>query len=145
VTSANFLIDSESQLQAAAGSYAPPPPGAGATASQAERSSRVNVDFATEPDPPRKGNNVFRVKLTDANGSPVTGTLVSVVFYMPAMPAMGMAAMTNKFDLHDSGSGAYEGSGVLQSGGSWQVTISAQKNGQRLAVKQLRVNATGGM
>ena len=29
VTSANFLIDSESQLQAAAGSFMPPPPGAG--------------------------------------------------------------------------------------------------------------------
>ncbi|MEO7029640.1 MAG: efflux RND transporter periplasmic adaptor subunit, partial [Acidobacteriaceae bacterium] len=29
VTSANFLLDSESQLQAAAGSYTPPPPGAG--------------------------------------------------------------------------------------------------------------------
>ena len=29
VTSANFLIDSESQLQAASGSYVPPPPGAG--------------------------------------------------------------------------------------------------------------------
>jgi Cu(I)/Ag(I) efflux system membrane fusion protein/cobalt-zinc-cadmium efflux system membrane fusion protein len=32
VTSANFLIDSESQLQSAAGSFAPPPPGAGGTA-----------------------------------------------------------------------------------------------------------------
>jgi len=30
VTSASFLIDSESQLQAAAGSFVPPPPGAGA-------------------------------------------------------------------------------------------------------------------
>src|SRR6266478_5011375 len=30
VTSANFLIDSESQLQAALGSFVPPPPGAGA-------------------------------------------------------------------------------------------------------------------
>ena len=29
VTSANFLIDSESQLQAALGSFVPPPPGAG--------------------------------------------------------------------------------------------------------------------
>ena len=35
VTSANFLIDSESQLQAAAGSYAPPPPGASSAASTA--------------------------------------------------------------------------------------------------------------
>ena len=32
VTSANFLIDSESQLQAAIGSFTPPPPGAGAAA-----------------------------------------------------------------------------------------------------------------
>src|SRR6185437_14326647 len=32
VTSANFLIDSESQLQAAAGSFVPPPPGAGGVA-----------------------------------------------------------------------------------------------------------------
>jgi hypothetical protein len=31
-TSANFLIDSESQLQAAMGSFAPPPPGVGAAA-----------------------------------------------------------------------------------------------------------------
>src|SRR6266566_1944092 len=33
VTSANFLIDSESQLQAALGSFVPPPPGAGAASS----------------------------------------------------------------------------------------------------------------
>src|SRR6516165_1701415 len=32
VTSANFLVDSESQLQAAIGSFVPPPPGAGAAA-----------------------------------------------------------------------------------------------------------------
>ena len=32
VTSANFLIDSEAQLQAAAGAFAPPPPGAGQAA-----------------------------------------------------------------------------------------------------------------
>lgn len=31
------------------------------------------------------------------------------------------------------------------SGGSWQVTITVQKNGQTIATKQLRVNATGGM
>ncbi len=145
VSSANFLIDSESQLQAAAGSYAPPPPGAGAAAAQAAQSNQANIQFTTEPSPPRKGNNVFRVALTDASGKPVPGAQVSIGFYMAAMPAMGMAAMTSRFELHESGSGAYEGSGALQSGGSWQVTISAQKNGQRLAVKQLRVNATGGM
>jgi hypothetical protein len=39
----------------------------------------------------------------------------------------------------------YEGSGSLGSGGTWQVNISVQKNGQVIATKQLRVNATGGM
>jgi Cu(I)/Ag(I) efflux system membrane fusion protein/cobalt-zinc-cadmium efflux system membrane fusion protein len=61
VTSANFLIDSESQLQAAAGSFVPPPPGA---RSNAPAAARVNVDFTTDPNPPNRGSNVFRVRLT---------------------------------------------------------------------------------
>ena len=73
------------------------------------------------------------MKLTDANRSPVAGATVSVVFYIACHARDGNGGHDNRFDLHDSGSGAYEGSGTLQSGGSWQVTISAQKNGQRLA------------
>ena len=47
VTSASFLIDSESQLQAAAGSFAPPPPGAGSNAppANAPAAAQVNIDF----------------------------------------------------------------------------------------------------
>jgi RND family efflux transporter MFP subunit len=146
VTSANFLIDSESQLQAAAGSYMPPPPGASASAKQpSSQTAQTNVAFSTDPNPPRKGNNTLHVKLTGSNGSPLDGANVSVTFFMPAMPAMGMAAMTTKAKLDNSGAGMYQGSGVLQSGGPWQVTITVQKNGQLLASKQFRVNATGGM
>ena len=147
VTSANFLIDSESQLQSAAGSFAPPPPGAGSNAPQANAPSaaRVNIDFSTDPNPPQKGNNVFRVKLKGTDGAPATGAEVTVTFYMAAMPAMGMAAMNTTARLTEKGNGLYEGSGSLGSGGTWQVTVSAQKNGQTLATKQLRVNATGGM
>jgi Cu(I)/Ag(I) efflux system membrane fusion protein/cobalt-zinc-cadmium efflux system membrane fusion protein len=64
---------------------------------------------------------------------------------MAAMPAMGMAAMNTPTKLNDKGNGMYEGSGSLGSGGTWQVTISAQKSGQVIGTKQLRVNATGGM
>jgi RND family efflux transporter MFP subunit len=145
VTSANFLIDSESQLQAAAGSYVPPPPGASAATPQPSQNTQVNIELTTEPAPPRRGSNVIRVKLTGANGIPVTGADVSVTFYMAAMPAMGMAAMTTTVKLNGGDGGAYQGAGVLQSGGTWQVTISAQKNGQSLGAKQLHVNATGGM
>jgi RND family efflux transporter MFP subunit len=145
VTSANFLIDSESQLQAAAGSYLPPPPGASAAAPQPSQKAKVSIDFTTDPSPPRRGNNTIRVKLTGANGTPVTGAHVSVTFYMAAMPAMGMAAMTTTMKLNGTDGGAYQGVGTLQSGGTWQVTITVQQEGQTLGTKQLNVNATGGM
>lgn len=145
VTSANFLIDSESQLQAAAGSYVPPPSGASAAAPQPSRNTQVNIDFTTDPNPPRRGNNTIRVKLTGAKGTPVTGAEVSVTFFMAAMPAMGMASMTTTMKLNGTDGGVYQGVGTLQSGGTWQVTITVQKDGQTLGTKQLSVNATGGM
>jgi Cu(I)/Ag(I) efflux system membrane fusion protein/cobalt-zinc-cadmium efflux system membrane fusion protein len=143
VTSANFLIDSESQLQAALGTFVPQPPGAGAAA--AINSPQSKAELTTEPDPPRKGSNTFRVKLTDASGGPISGAEVSVTFSMPAMPAMGMAAMRTQVSLADKGNGLYESPGKLDSGGTWQVTILAKKNGQVVTNKQLSVNATGGM
>jgi RND family efflux transporter MFP subunit len=143
VTSANFLIDSESQLQAALGSFVPPPPGAGAAG--AMNAQQAKADLATEPDPPHKGSNTFRVKLADASGAPISGAEVSVTFSMPAMPAMGMAAMRTQIPLAEKGNGLYEAPGQLDSGGTWQVTIVAKKNGQIVASKQLSMNATGGM
>lgn len=147
VTSANFLIDSESQLQAAAGAFVPPPPGAGAAAAmnRPEGPLQANVELTTDPSPPKKGSNVFRVKLSAANGTPLSGAQVSVTFFMPAMPAMGMAAMKTSVDLTDKGGGTYEGKGDLGSGGTWQVTITARQNGNVIASRQLTVNATGGM
>ena len=143
VTSANFLIDSESQLQAALGSFAPPPPPPSAGSGQA--AAKANIEFTTSPSPPRKGQNTVRIKLADADGKPITSAEVRVRFFMPAMPAMGMAAMQSVFTLTDQGGGFYEGRGQLQSGGTWQVTVIARKNGQTLATKQLSVNAEGGM
>jgi Cu(I)/Ag(I) efflux system membrane fusion protein len=146
VTSANFLVDSESQLQAALGSFVPPPPGAGAAASMNQgNAAQAEVELTTSPSPPSKGNNTIRVKLTGADGKSVTGANVKVRFFMPAMPAMGMAAMQSVFTLSDQGGGSYEGRGQLQSGGTWQVTVVAHKNGQTVATKQLSVTAEGGM
>jgi YtkA-like len=147
VTSANFLIDSESQLQAAAGSFVPPPPGSGAASTQGGMAdgSQLKIELSTDPNPAHRGNNVFHVRVSDAKGAPVSGADVTVKFYMAAMPAMSMAAMATTTKLNDKSNGMYEGNGKLDSGGSWQVTITVQKNGQTVATKQLRVNATGGM
>jgi RND family efflux transporter MFP subunit len=146
ITSANFLIDSEAQLQAAAGAFMPPPPGAGqAAAMNVPAQTQATVELTTVPSPAQKGANTVRVKLTDLAGKPIVGAQVNVTFFMAAMPAMGMAAMKTVVQASDRGGGMYEGNGALGSGGTWQVTITAQQNGQTIANKQLSVNATGGM
>jgi Cu(I)/Ag(I) efflux system membrane fusion protein/cobalt-zinc-cadmium efflux system membrane fusion protein len=146
VTSANFLIDSEAQLQAAAGAFVPPPPGAGqAVAMNTSAQAQANAELTTQPSPPQKGNNTFRVKLTDTAGKPIAGAEVTVTLFMAAMPAMGMAAMRTVVQTSDKGGGMYEGIGSLGSGGTWQVTITAAQNGQTIAHKQVNVDATGGM
>lgn len=143
VTSANFLVDSESQLQAALGAFTPPPPGAGGAAAMTP--SQASIDLTTDPSPPRKGSNIVRVKLVDTNNQPMPGSQVAVTFFMAAMPAMGMAAMRVAAPLNDKGGGLYEGPAQLASGGTWQVTVVARKNDQVIASKQLSLDATGGM
>jgi Cu(I)/Ag(I) efflux system membrane fusion protein/cobalt-zinc-cadmium efflux system membrane fusion protein len=142
-TSANFLIDSESQLQSAAGAYSPPPPGAGnemsATAQQ------ISAELTTNPSPPHKGKNGVQVKLTAADGKPITGAKITVRFHMPGMPEMGMADMNATAQLTDQGNGAYTGELELGSGGTWQVTISAEQGGKLVLTKRLNLTATGGM
>jgi Cu(I)/Ag(I) efflux system membrane fusion protein/cobalt-zinc-cadmium efflux system membrane fusion protein len=147
VTSANFLIDSESQLQAAIGSYVPPPPGAGAAAAMNPSTvqSAAQIEFSTEPATPHKGMNLYRVRVTASDGSPITGAQVSVRSYMAGMPEMGMAAMNVVTPLSEKGGGIYEGQTILESGGTWKVTITVLKSGAVLATKQLSLQAQGGM
>jgi len=145
VSSANFLLDSESQLQAALGSFVPPPPGAGVAAARNGPAERATLDFSTEPSPAQKGANVVKVKLSSSDGNPISGAEVTATFFMPAMPAMGMAAMRSVATLSETGDGKYQGPLNLQSGGTWQVTVVAKRAGQTIASKQLSVSATGGM
>ena len=85
------------------------------------------------------------MKLTAADGSPVTGAQVSVRSYMAGMPEMGMAAMNVVTPLTEKGNGVYEGKLTLESGGTWKITVTAVKNGAALATKQLSLQAQGGM
>jgi len=142
VTSANFLMDSESQLQAAMGSFAPPPPGAGAAS--AANAPQATLDYSSDPSTPRLGTNTLRVKLTGSDGAPILGAQVTVTFFMPAMPAMGMASMRNVATLSEKSGGVYEGPVQIQMGGTWQVTLLATKNGQTIAQKQISETAQGG-
>ena len=142
ISSANFLVDSEAQLQAAVGAYAAPAPQPSAGAAPA---AKILIEMSTEPSPPQKGANTVRVKLTGSDGKPLAGVNVTATFFMPAMPAMGMAAIRSTVACADKGSGLFEGSVQLASGGTWQVSVSVQRGGQTLATKQLSLSATGGM
>jgi RND family efflux transporter MFP subunit len=142
VSSANFLVDSEAQLQAAVGAYAPLAP---QTAAGAAPVQQMQIDLSTQPSPPHKGANTVRIKLTAPDGKPVSGSQVTATFFMPAMPAMGMAAEHAAATLSDKGNGLYEGSLQLSAGGTWQVSITVQRGGQTVATKQLSLSAPGGM
>ena len=148
VGSANFLIDSESQLQAAAGAFVPPPPGVspnetggGAT----EAVSQARVAFTSDPNPLVRGHNRAIVTLRDSKGAPISGAQVMVTFYMAAMPAMGMTAMRARGTADDQGNGIYAANIELPSGGTWSLTIVASRNGHPIAIKQLEVSASGSM
>lgn len=143
VTSANFLVDSESQLQAAIGSFAPPPASSSEVAGTPQ--SAAQIEFATDPSPARKGRNVYRVRLKGANGETLSGAAVSVRSYMAAMTEMGMPAKNLMTQLAETGNGVYQGQTVLDSGGTWQITVTATKNGSIVATKQLSLFVEGGM
>ena len=144
VSSANFLVDSEAQLQAAFQSFAPPAAQqpAAANPTQAEQ---IQIGLSTQPSPPNQGPNTVRVKLTGADGKPVTGAQITMQFFMPAMPAMGMAAQHASATLADRGSGSYEGPVQLSAGGTWHVTVTVQRGGQTIATKQVSLDVAGGM
>jgi len=144
VSSANFLVDSEAQLQAVLGSFNPPQQNA-SPAGPPSKSEQMKIEMTTEPSAPQKGTNTIRIKLTGADGNPLDGVQVSATFFMPAMPAMGMAAEHAAAALSAKGQGVYEGPVELESGGTWQVTVTVQRAGKIIAAQKLTIDAAGGM
>jgi RND family efflux transporter MFP subunit len=148
VSSANFLIDSESQLQAAIGGYTPAAPGAAQQAVAADSGApaiNASLTMTTDPAPPARGKNTVRVTLAGAKGNPIAGAKVQVTFYMVAMPSMGMAAIRVSAALTDEGGGKYAGALTLVSGGTYAVTITAEKDGRTIANRQTNLSVSGPM
>lgn len=106
---------------------------------------QAKIELTTDPLPAQKGSDIIRVKLTDQKAMPVEGAQVSVTFFMPAMPSMGMAAMKTVIKATDKGGGIYEGKGNLESAGTWHVSVVARQHDRTIATKRLTVHVTGGM
>ena len=111
-------------------------PGAGAPSSQA-----INIEFTSDPNPLKSGDNTVEVIVTNADGTPVNDATVAATFYMAAMPSMNMPEMRSLFPLKNEGNGHYRGAGRLVMGGSWDVTVNVTRGNERLATKKLTIMA----
>jgi hypothetical protein len=132
---ATFFLDSESQLRASLQGFEAAP----AVAAPVATGAQLDIAFRAVPDPPKTGDNQFEVVVKDASGKPIADAEVSLQFFMPAMPTMGMPAMRNEVKLPPAGNGVYRGSGQVLMSGRWEATITVVRGGQRLGSKQLPV------
>ena len=90
-----------------------------------------------KPTTVKTGDNQFEVMVKGADGKPMTGADVSVLFVMPAMLAMQMPEMRNNVKLKSTGAGMYTGSGAVMMAGTWNVTIGVSQGGKVLGQKKV--------
>ena len=94
-----------------------------------------------QPKDVKTGDNQFEVMVKGADGKSVSGADVSVLFVMPAMPAMKMPEMRNEVKLKPSSPGMYTGTGNVMMAGKWNVTVSVKQGGKELGHKTLTLTA----
>ncbi len=161
VASANFFLDSESKLRESMGAMAgmvgmermrmpgmegmqgmEKMPGMQMEARapsgpQEKKVGDITLVFSTVPSPPKVGESLLRVRLTDSKGETIKDAKVSFSFTMP-MPGMtdvGAHAVLSK-------EGFYEAKANLGMGGTWHVTVKATIPGKP-EIEQMFVVGTG--
>ncbi len=82
--------------------------------------------------PPFVGVNKWKIYLYDKNGKPITDAKVGVNGYMPPMP--GMPEMSFDYPVKKV-KDHYESDVNLNMGGTWQITITVEKNGKKEKAK----------
>ena len=82
------------------------------------------VAFSTIPAKPTMGENVLRVKLTDASGGPIRDAVVTfdVTMTMPGMTVMEETAAVTK--------DVYQANTNFGMAGEWQITVRIQRAGE---------------
>jgi len=101
----------------------------------------VTIDFSSEPDPPKSGDNTIEVTVRQPDGTAITDAAVTAVFTMPAMPAMNMPAMRAEAKLTHVDGGRYQGMGQLAMAGTWNVTVTATRDGEPIGRRSFSIVA----
>ena len=101
----------------------------------------VTIEFSSEPDPPKSGDNTIEVTVRQPDGTAITDAAVTAVFSMPAMPAMNMPAMRAEAKLSHVEGGRYQGMGQLSMAGTWNVTVTATRDGEPIGRRSFSIVA----
>jgi Cu(I)/Ag(I) efflux system membrane fusion protein len=150
LASASFLLDSESRLKEAMGAMAgmagmpgmegmkgmesKPPLKSGP---QEKKVQDLTLTLLTQPEKPKAGENVIRLKVTDKAGQIVKDAQVSFVFNM-TMPGMVPSRGEGKL----SQDGFYETKTMLAMAGQWEVTVIIRRPGQKEIQEKFSVVAS---
>jgi len=116
-------------------------PAAAQTAPKAKAKMAGPDIMLMQPKAVKAGDNQFEVMVKGADGKPISDADVSVLFVMPAMPAMKMAEMRNEIKLKPSGEGMYMGMGNVMMAGTWTVTLSVKQGGKDIGQKKVTLTA----
>jgi membrane fusion protein, copper/silver efflux system len=146
LASASFLLDSESRLMEAMGAMAGmaghgdmkgmETKAAVKAGPQEKKVHNLTLVLTTQPDKPKAGENVVRLKITDNAGEPVKDAQVTFVFSM-AMPGM----VPSKGEGKLTKDGVYETKTNLSMAGPWEVTVTIRRKGQKEIQEKFSITA----
>lgn len=123
VTLGSFFVDAEYRMKG-----------------EGEAGQAFTVRFATDPNPPRSGENKFVTTVLE-NGAAIRDATVTLKFYMPAMPSMNMPEMHTDVRPSLQPDGTYRGTVNLVMAGTWNVTVMVSRNGQEQSAAEYTVIA----
>jgi membrane fusion protein, copper/silver efflux system len=136
LASASFLLDSESRLKEAMGAMAGmaghgdmkgmETQAAAKAGPQEKKVQDLTLTLLTQPEKPKAGDNLIRLKITDKGGQIVKDAQVSFTFNM-TMPGM----VPSKGEGKLSKDGFYETNAVLGMAGQWDVIVIVRRRGQK--------------
>src|SRR5207245_8795424 len=102
------------------------PASAAQSKAKAKGGSKVDI-MLMQPMQPKTGDNQIEVMVKGPDGKPINDADVSVLFVMPAMPAMKMPEMRNDVKLKPAGDGRYTGAGALGMAGKRHTAGTAKQ------------------
>ena len=85
-------------------------------------SGDLRIGVKVEPDPPREGENTFKIFVADADGKPVTDAKVA---FKIEMPTMGMGG--GEVQAQGDGKGVYTGKASTSMAGTWHMSVTVAR------------------